>query len=112
MDHCVRQKAHRLFIPLAVALRAVIRWVEQQLNRLLKLWVVEAGIDPSDYSVELTPDEGLPFKGTGDLQTVRALLGLQELRAQRDISVQNKGRPNRRSVGPSISDAVLTKATC
>jgi hypothetical protein len=25
---------------------------QRQLNRLLKLWVVEAGLDPSDYSVE------------------------------------------------------------
>ena len=25
---------------------------QRQLNRLLKLWVVEAGLDPSDFSVE------------------------------------------------------------
>ena len=25
---------------------------QRQLNRLLKLWVVEAGLDPSDYSVK------------------------------------------------------------
>jgi len=25
---------------------------QRQLNRLLKLWVVEAGLDPSDYSIE------------------------------------------------------------
>jgi site-specific recombinase XerD len=49
----------------------------RQLNRLLKLWVVEAGLDPSDYSVEsLRRTKALHIlKGTGDLQTVRALLG-------------------------------------
>jgi site-specific recombinase XerC len=50
---------------------------QRQLNRLLKLWVVEAGLDPSDYSVEsLRRTKALHIlKGTGDLQTVRALLG-------------------------------------
>ena len=50
---------------------------QRQLNRLLKLWVVEAGFDPSDYSVEsLRRTKALHIlKGTGDLQTVRALLG-------------------------------------
>jgi site-specific recombinase XerD len=49
----------------------------RQLSRLLKLWVVEAGLDPSDYSVEsLRRTKALHIlKGTGDLQTVRALLG-------------------------------------
>src|ERR1700730_11682654 len=49
----------------------------RQLNRLLKLWVVEAGLDLSDYSVEsLRRTKALHIlKGTGDLQTVRALLG-------------------------------------
>ena len=44
---------------------------QRQLNRLLKLWVVEAGLDPSDYSVEsLRRTKALHiFKGTGDLQT-------------------------------------------
>src|ERR1700730_3056569 len=50
---------------------------QRQLSRLLKLWVVEAGLDPSDYSVEsLRRTKALHIlKGTGDLQTVRALLG-------------------------------------
>src|SRR3984893_14312507 len=50
---------------------------QRQLNRLLKLWVVAAGLDPSDYSVEsLRRTKALHIlKGTGDLQTVRALLG-------------------------------------
>jgi site-specific recombinase XerD len=49
----------------------------RQLSRLLKLWVVEAGIDPRAYSVEsLRRTKALHIlKGTGDLQTVRALLG-------------------------------------
>jgi integrase len=34
----------------------------RQLSRLLKFWVVEAGLDPRDYSVEsLTPDESSPY---------------------------------------------------
>ena len=50
---------------------------QRQLSRLLKLWVVEAGLDPSDYSMEfLRRTKALHIlKGTGDLQTVRALLG-------------------------------------
>jgi integrase len=49
----------------------------RQLSRLLKLWVVEAGLDPSDYSTEsLRRTKALHIlRGTGDLQTVRALLG-------------------------------------
>ena len=45
---------------------------QRQLNRLLKLWVAEAGLDPSDYSVEsLRRTKALHIlKGTGDLQTV------------------------------------------
>src|SRR6202022_3162199 len=44
---------------------------QRQLSRLLKLWVVAAGLDPSDYSVEsLRRTKALHiFKGTGDLQT-------------------------------------------
>ena len=49
----------------------------RQLGRLLKVWVVEAGLDPRDYSLEsLRRTKALHIlKGTGDLQTVRALLG-------------------------------------
>jgi site-specific recombinase XerD len=45
----------------------------RQLNQLLKLWVVNAGLDPSDYSLEsLRRTKALHIlKGTGDLQTVR-----------------------------------------
>jgi site-specific recombinase XerD len=50
---------------------------QRQLSRLLKVWAVDAGLDPSDYSVEsLRRTKALHIlKGTGDLQTVRALLG-------------------------------------
>src|ERR1700704_6555782 len=50
---------------------------QRQLNGLLKLWVVEAGLDASDYGVEcLRRTKALHIlKCTGDLQTVRALLG-------------------------------------
>jgi integrase len=49
----------------------------RQLNRLLKEWVTEAGLDPSDYGVEsLRRTKALHiFKGSGDLPAVRALLG-------------------------------------
>ena len=50
----------------------------RQLSSLLKSWVVEAGLDPANYSVEsLRRTKALHIlKGTGDLQTVRVLLGL------------------------------------
>jgi site-specific recombinase XerD len=49
----------------------------RQLSRLLKFWAVEAGLDPADYSIEsLRRTKALHIlKGTGDLQTVRVLLG-------------------------------------
>ena len=49
----------------------------RQLSRLVKDWVIEAGLDPSVYSIEsLRRAKALHIlKGTGDLQTVRALLG-------------------------------------
>lgn len=49
----------------------------RQLSRLVKLWVVEAGLDPSKYGVDsLRRAKALHIlKGTGDLQAVRALLG-------------------------------------
>ena len=48
-----------------------------QLNRLVKLWVIEAELGPDDYGVDsLRRTKALHIlKGTGDLQTVRALLG-------------------------------------
>jgi hypothetical protein len=81
---------------------------QRQLNRLLKLWVVEAGLDPSDYSVEsLRRTKALHIlKGTGDLQTVRALLGHARIESTaRYLGLKQRPTPSR-SVGPSISDAV------
>jgi integrase len=49
----------------------------RQLNRLLKEWVEEIGLDPTDYGAEsLRRTKALHIlKGSGDLQAVRALLG-------------------------------------
>ena len=60
MDYLVRQKVYRLFIPWP-GLQGRHPMGERQLSRLLKFWVVEAGLDPTDYSVELIkPDKGSP----------------------------------------------------
>jgi integrase len=67
-----------------------------QLSRLLKLWVVEAGLDPSDYSVEsLRRTKALHIlKGTGDLQTVRALLGHARIESTaRYLGLKTKADP-------------------
>ena len=69
---------------------------QRQLNRLLKLWVVEAGLDPSDYSVEsLRRTKALHIlKGTGDLQTVRALLGHAKIESTaRYLGLKTKADP-------------------
>jgi integrase len=69
---------------------------QRQLNRLLKLWVVEAGLDPSDYSVEsLRRTKSLHIlKGTGDLQTVRALLGHARIESTaRYLGLKTKADP-------------------
>jgi integrase len=69
---------------------------QRQLNRLLKLWVVEAGLDPSDYSVEsLRRTKALHIlKGTGDLQTVRALLGHSRIESTaRFLGLETKADP-------------------
>src|SRR3974390_1033992 len=62
----------------------------RQLSRLLKLWVIEAGLDPRDYSVEsLRRTKALHIlKGPGDLQTCKN-------REHCEISrSQNKCRPD------------------
>jgi site-specific recombinase XerD len=69
---------------------------QRQLNRLLKLWVVEAGLDPSDFSVEsLRRTKALHIlKGTGDLQTVRALLGHARIESTaRYLGLKTKADP-------------------
>jgi integrase len=69
----------------------------RQLGRLLKIWVVEVGLDPSDYSLEsLRRTKALHIlKGTGDLQTVRALLGHARIEHREISRSQDRGRPNR-----------------
>ena len=49
----------------------------RQMNRLLKFWVAEAGLDPKKYGKEsLRRTKALHIlNGTGDIETVRALLG-------------------------------------
>ena len=49
----------------------------RQMNRLLKIWVAEAGLDPENYGKEsLRRTKALHIlNGTGDLETVRLLLG-------------------------------------
>jgi site-specific recombinase XerD len=69
---------------------------QRNLSRLLKRWVVEAGLDPSDYSVEsLRRTKALHIlKGTGDLQTVRALLGHARIESTaRFLSLETKADP-------------------
>ena len=49
----------------------------RQMNRLLKFWVAEAGLDPRKYGKEsLRRTKALHIlNGTGDIETVRVLLG-------------------------------------
>jgi site-specific recombinase XerD len=49
----------------------------RQMNRLLKFWVAEAGLDPKKYGIEsLRRTKALHiWNNTGDLETVRVLLG-------------------------------------
>jgi integrase len=68
----------------------------RQLSRLLKFWVVDAGLDPKDYSVEsLRRTKALHIlKGTGDLQTVRALLGHVKIESTaRYLGLKTKADP-------------------
>ena len=68
----------------------------RQLSRLLKVWVVSGGLDPKDYSVEsLRRTKALHIlKGTGDLQTVRALLGHVQIESTaRYLGLKTKADP-------------------
>jgi site-specific recombinase XerD len=49
----------------------------RQLNRLVKLWVAEAGLDPTEYGTDsLRRTKALQIlRSTGDIQAVGALLG-------------------------------------
>ena len=68
----------------------------RQLSRLLKLWVIEAGLKSSDYSVEsLRRTKALHIlRGTGDLQVVRALLGHVQIESTaRYLGLASKSDP-------------------
>jgi site-specific recombinase XerD len=70
--------------------------VVRQLSHLVKFWVVNAGFDPRDYSVEsLRRTKALHIlKGTGDLQTVRVLLGHARIESTaRYLGIQTKSDP-------------------
>ena len=69
----------------------------RQLSRLVKDWVADAGIDPSDYGIEsLRRTKALHIlRGTGDLQTVRALLGHVQIESTaRYLGLKTKVDPN------------------
>jgi integrase len=71
---------------------------QRQLNRLLKLWVAEAGLDPSDYGVEsLRRTKALHiFKRHWRFADSSSAFGPCKNREHREISrSQNKCRPNR-----------------
>jgi site-specific recombinase XerD len=53
----------------------------RQLSRLLRLWISEAGLSPQKYGVEsLRRTKALHIlNGTGDLETVRVLLGHRKI---------------------------------
>src|SRR5258707_2339948 len=53
----------------------------RQMHRLLKSWLTEAGVDPNKYGTEsLRRTKALHIlNGTGDLETVRVLLGHEEI---------------------------------
>jgi site-specific recombinase XerD len=68
----------------------------RQLTRLLKDWVVEAGLDPRAYgSKSLRRTKALHIlRSTGDLQTVRALLGHAQIESTaRYLGLKTKADP-------------------
>ena len=68
----------------------------RQLSYLVKLWITEAGLDPKRYSTEsLRRAKALHIlRGTGDLQTVRALLGHVQIESTaRYLGLKTKADP-------------------
>jgi integrase len=68
----------------------------RQLSRLLKEWIVDAGFDATEYSIEsLRRTKALHIlRGTGDLQTVRALLGHVQIESTaRYLGLKTKADP-------------------
>ena len=68
----------------------------RQMLRLLKFWVAEAGLDPKKYSNEsLRRTKALHIlNGTGDLETVRILLGHEKIESTANyLSIAKKSDP-------------------
>ena len=68
----------------------------RQMGRLLKLWVAEAGLDPNKYGTEsLRRTKALHIlNGTGDLETVRVLLGHTKIESTaRYLRIAKKSDP-------------------
>src|SRR5467141_3848079 len=68
----------------------------RQMNRLLKFWVAEAGLDPRKYGKEsLRRTKAFHIlNSTGDLETVRALLGHAKLDStSRFLGIAKKSDP-------------------
>ena len=89
-----KKRADYLFTGRGAGRRAAM--TSRQLSRLLKLWVTEAGFNASDYSVEsLRRTKALHIlRGTGDLQTVRALLGHAQIESTaRYLGLKTKSDP-------------------
>ena len=80
----------------------------RQMNRLLKFWVAEAGLDPKKYGDKiLRRTKALHIlNSTGDLETVRVLLGHAKISPRRTIYVSPKSPTRSQLVAPSKSDAV------
>ena len=69
---------------------------ERQVNRLLKFWVAEAGLDPENYGNEsLRRTKALHIlNSTGDLETVRMLLGHEKVESTaRYLHIAKKSDP-------------------
>ena len=68
----------------------------RQMGRLLKLWVAGAGLDPNNYGTEsLRRTKALHIlNGTGDLETVRVLLGHTKIESTaRYLCIAKKSDP-------------------
>src|SRR5271166_5304077 len=68
----------------------------RQMNRLLKSWVAEAGLDPENYGNEsLRRTKALHIlNSTGDLETVRMLLGHEQVESTaRYLHIAKKSDP-------------------
>jgi site-specific recombinase XerD len=90
MDRSIRQEAHRLPVlwhrPMST----------RQLSHLVEHWITEAGLDPKRYTIEsLRRTKALHIlRGTGDLQTVRALLGHVKIESTaRYLGLKTKADP-------------------